>query len=156
MGTFKTTNLTGMFDELSGQLSKLHVFEMDEELEQVKSTYSTMLHYMVKGVEDPNSRKIYMDLKRRCHVMAHRSRRLSRLSTNNDDKYVKIYNSSKSFSLQNQASMLESQCKRLDELESSSDISESIKEHDFKESIDKRSVRDTALYESEILMSQGG
>ena len=139
MGTFKTTDLSGMFEELEIKLSKLKEYELNEELEQVRSTYSTMLHYMVQGVDDPNSRKIYTDLKRRCHVIANRADRLSRLGSNeHGDKYVNAFHKFQSASLQNTAIALENICKQVREVTHNPNKRESIQEHVFSNAITTR------------------
>lgn len=139
MGTFKTTDITGMLEELDSKLSKIGDYELKDELEQVHSTYSTMLHYMIKGVDDPNSGKIYSDLKRRCHIIAHRAERLSRISTTErGSKYEMTYHKYISSSLQGTATALETICHHVKDIIDNPNERDSIQEHNFIDAITNR------------------
>lgn len=105
---FTTNNLLEIFNKLSALIHKSGSYELNDELDEIRKTYSTMLHYMVKGVDDPNAVNIYSDLVKRCHVMAQRAIRLTRLQENGMEKYVATAKQSGTLPLfQNQCTTLE-------------------------------------------------
>ena len=105
---FTTNNLLEIFNKLSALIHKSGSYELNDELDEIRKTYSTMLHYMVKGVDDPNAVNIYSDLVKRCHVMAQRAIRLTRLQENGMEKYVATAKQSSTLPLfQNQCTTLE-------------------------------------------------
>ena len=116
MATFKSNNLSSKLDTLSALLSTVNSYDLFEEYVQIRSTYSSMLHYMIKGVDDPNSLEIYSNLHRRCHELLHRINRIQRLSSNRTDKYTTSFKSSTSYNLNNLIISLETYCLKIKQL----------------------------------------
>jgi len=136
MRNIKSRNLTSLLRDLQNRLSEIQSYELISELDDIRTTYSTMLHYMLKGVEDPNSSNIYNDLVRRCHILLDRSKRLQRISQNNTDKYVTTFKSLPSLNLQqiiNQLSVLSSS---INELKEHPNSRASIQEYSYSATIE--------------------
>lgn len=138
MTSFKSNNLSSKIELISTLLQKVPSYELSEEYEQIRSTYSSMLHYMIKGIDDPNSRQIYTSLHRRCHVLFYRINRIQRIQTNDSEKYTTTYKSTMTSSLQSLFANLKSYCEKIKEFKS--DFKSHIREvnYDFEELIQNR------------------
>lgn len=88
MKTFSTTNLIEIFQTLTPLVAQTNDYELSEELAQAKTTYTTMLHFLVKGTDDPNAPTIYNDLQTKAYAIHDRAQRLLRLQQNKSDKYT--------------------------------------------------------------------
>ena len=129
---FKTKNLQEIFNKLHLMLSKIDNYELDNNLLQIESTYTTMLQYMVKGVNDPNAGKIYLDLVRQCYQIGFRSLRMTHILQHPTDKYVQTFKSTYNGpSFQSILSSLESSSILLSNLKSHPNSRESIQTHNF-------------------------
>ena len=131
---FKTRNLQELFNKLQSMLSKTDNYELNDDLSQTMKTYSTMLQYMVKGVDDPNAGKIYLDLVRQCYQTGFRSVRLSHIQGRPSDKYSQTYRTAVNGpSFQSLYSSIEASRARLTALKSSPNKRDRIQTHDMLE-----------------------
>ena len=131
---FKTRNLQELFSKLQSMLSKTDNYELNDNLSQTMTTYSTMLQYMVKGVDDPNAGKIYLDLVRQCYQTGFRSARLSHIQNRPSDKYSQTYRIAVNGpSFQSLYSNIEASRTRLTALKSNPNKRERIQTHDMLE-----------------------
>ena len=131
---FKTRNLQELFNKLQSMLSKTDTYELNDDLSQTMSTYSTMLQYMVKGVDDPNAGKIYLDLVRQCYQTGFRSVRLSHIQSRPSDKYSQTYRTAVNGpSFQSLYSSIEASRIRLTSLKSNPNKRDRIQTHDMLE-----------------------
>ena len=132
---FKSRNLQEIFTKLEQLLSKQDSYELNDTLQQIRSTYTMMLSYMVKGVDDPNAGQIYMDLVRQCYKTGFRSIRMHHIQSLASDKYVQAYKSIVNGpSLQALLRNLELSCSRLASVKSAPNDRERIQTHDLVES----------------------
>ncbi len=124
---FTTNNLLEIFNKLSRIIEKSGSYELNDELNQIRNTYSTMLHYMVTGINDPKATTIYSDLVRQCHIIAQRAAREGRIQTDTMEKYVASFKLTKTYpEFQNQCTTLEGICRELKDLQESPDIREKV------------------------------
>lgn len=77
-----------IFDLLGSKLDKLKDWELAEELSDIRNTYTMMLRFMVKGVNDPESPRLINSLLRRSYVVADRAERLLRIRQHASDRYT--------------------------------------------------------------------
>ena len=128
---FKTTDLQDIFSKLRTQIASTGSYELENELMSLRETYSTMLHYMVKGVDDPDAGNIYRNLVRKSHVIGQRAQRLQRLKEHPGEKYSLMQKSlSSSLSLQSLHSSLAKCCATLHDLQSNPNPRKSIQDHE--------------------------
>ena len=92
---FKSHNMTDIFSRLDEELKQIDSYELREEFNQLRSTYSSMLGYKIQGIEDPRSMEIYHDLIRRCYNVYYRCIRLGRLSSGINDQYSLTFRKSR-------------------------------------------------------------
>ena len=129
---FKSRNLQEIFTKLEQMLSKLDSYDLHDNLSQIRSTYTMMLQYMVKGVDDPNAGQIYLDLVRQCYKTGFRSMRMSHIQHYPSDKYVQTYKSTfNGPSFQTLLSNLETSRTRLSAIKSNPNERESVQHHDL-------------------------
>ena len=93
---FKSHNLTDIFSRLDDELKKTDRYDLREEFEQIRSTYLSMIGYIIQGIDDPDSKDIYQDLIRRCYKVYYRLMRHNRLTTSLSDQYTQIHNQQRS------------------------------------------------------------
>lgn len=131
---FKTRDLQEIFSKLQTMLQEVDHYELRDNLQQMRSTYSMMLQYMVKGVDDPNSGKIYMDLVRQCYTNGFRAMRLLHIQQHTSDKYVQTLKTvGNGASLQSIFNNIESSRVQLSQLKSSPNPHEHIQKHSLTE-----------------------
>ncbi len=131
---FKSRNLQEIFTKLEPMLSKSENYELHDTLSQIRTTYSMMLQYMVKGVDDPNAGQIYLDLVRQCYKTGFRALRMNHIQQQPSDKYVQAYKTAfNGPSFQTILSNLETSRSLLNALKSSPSDRESIQRHDLLE-----------------------
>lgn len=87
MKKFKTSNLIEMFQTLKPIVAQTNDYELSEDLTQTEQTYTTMLHFLVKGTDDPNALSIYAQLHVKAYEIHDRAQRLLRLREMKSDKY---------------------------------------------------------------------
>lgn len=144
---FKSRNLQEIFTKLDQMLSKSDSYELHDTLSQLRSTYTTMLQYMVKGVDDPNAGKIYLDMLRQCYKTGFRALRMTHIQQQPSDKYVQFYKSSYSGpSFQTLLSNLETSRIGLDSVKSNPNERESIQNHDIQECSQQHQTNMTNLF----------
>ncbi len=81
-------SLAELLASLESPLQAAQSYELREELAQAKDTYSTLLHYLVEGIDDPGAPALYARLVRQAHVLRDRASRIARLNTQTSDKYT--------------------------------------------------------------------
>ncbi len=131
-------NIYTLITKLSERLPKVHSYELNEELEQIRTTYSSMLHYMIKGIDDPNGEKIYTDLLRRCYILFHRSDRLLRLNYSQSEYYTQTINELSLHNIPQILITLESQSLTVQSLLESPNPRENIQDYSYKLAITER------------------
>ncbi len=129
---FKTKNLLEIYEHISSLVTQTNNYELTSALVQIRQTYSTMLQYMVKGIDDPNSGKIYADMVRQCYVIGYRASRLTRLKDHMDEKYATTFRSIGVQSFSNTIKSLEESRSRLSETQSLINDIGSVNELDLK------------------------
>ena len=80
-----------MLDSLQSLVNDVQNYEFDNELSRMRSTYATMLRYMMEGVQDPNSRHLHDQLVQQAYVLSDRVMRLRRLREKSNEKYAITY-----------------------------------------------------------------
>ena len=83
-----TNNLVNLLGELKTKVDSLQHWEIQQELDDIRNTYSSMLRYMVMGVDDPASSQLLNSLIRRTYSVSDRIKRIERLKNHPGDKYV--------------------------------------------------------------------
>jgi Tfp pilus assembly protein PilF len=78
-----------IFNLLNSKLSDLQDWSLAEELSDIRNTYTMMLRFMVKGVNDPESPRLLNELLRRSYAVSDRADRLLRLKSQRSDKYMR-------------------------------------------------------------------
>lgn len=85
------TNLIELLHKVEPAVNQTGDYELQSQLIQLRETYSTMLRYMVQGMEDPNAPSIYADLVSQTFRLGERANRLLRMKRQTSDKYVQAY-----------------------------------------------------------------
>ncbi len=88
-------NLIELFHHVQPIVDHSGDYELQSQLAQLRDTYSTMLRYMVQGMDDPNASRIYADLISQTSRLGERANRLLRMKRQTSDKYVQAFNSLK-------------------------------------------------------------
>ncbi|MBO7558556.1 MAG: tetratricopeptide repeat protein [Bacteroidaceae bacterium] len=145
--TFRTNNLIEMFNSLQPLVEQSHSYELKEELQQAQQTYETMLRYMVRGVDDPNSSNIYSQLKQKAYSISDRANRLIRLEKMSSDRYSITQKLLKEESLDTILMALETQDSAIHRLEKETER-ESIKEHELVELRNSREATLRSMFEN--------
>lgn len=78
-----------IFNLLNSKLSDLQDWSLAEELNEIRNTYTMMLRFMVKGVNDPESPRLLNELLRRSYAVADRADRFLRFRRQHVDKYMR-------------------------------------------------------------------
>lgn len=78
-----------IFDLLNSKLQGVQDWSLAEELSDIRNTYTMMLRFMVKGVNDPESPRLLNELLRRSYAVADRADRLLRFKRQHSDKYMR-------------------------------------------------------------------
>ena len=136
-----------MFNSLQPLVEQSHSYELKEELQQAQQTYETMLRYMVRGVDDPNSSNIYSQLKQKAYSISDRANRLIRLEKMSSDRYSITQKLLKEESLDTILMALETQDSAIHRLEKETER-ESIKEHELAELRNSREATLRSMFEN--------
>ncbi len=131
-------SISKQFSKLSTRLSKHHAYELSSELAELELTYSSMLHYMLQGINDANQTSIYSDIRRRCKTLANRISRLDRLSSYPETKYTITANKTSLRNIQEILIILSDKCRQLRLLEQSPNGNPHIREQKYSECISQR------------------
>lgn len=144
--TFRTNNLIEMFNSLQPLVEQSNSYELKEELQQAQQTYETMLRYMVRGVDDPNSATIYSQLKQKAYSISDRANRLIRFEKMSSDRYSITQKQLKEESLDTILMALETQDNAIRREEK--EERESIREHELTELRSSREHTLTSMFEN--------
>lgn len=123
-----TDNLVGLLGNLKTRVDTLQDWELLQEMEDIRNTYSTMLRYMVMGVDDPASSQLLNSLVRRTYSVSDRLSRLERVKKHSGNKYVQTLQSVASLSLVDLFSIMEDYGRQLALLEEGAEQRESKRE----------------------------
>ena len=145
--TFRTNNLIEMFNSLQMLVEQSNSYELKEELQQAKQTYETMLRYMVRGVDDPNSATIYSQLKQKAYSISDRANRLIRFEKMSSDRYSITQKQLKEESLDTILMALETQDTAIRREEKETER-ENIREHELTELRNSREHTLTSMFEN--------
>ncbi len=85
---FRSSNLIDRFNTLQPLVEAAASYELQEKLQELRQTYASMLHYLVRGIEDTNALRLYDDLVQQCYAMADRAERLIRLQKQKGERYA--------------------------------------------------------------------
>ena len=122
-----------MLNALQPLVASTQNYELVNECEHLRATYSTMLRYMVQGVEDANATSIYAKLVQHAYSLADRANRMIRLQTKTNEKYTITWKyMRKDLSLDNILLSLETHCAALRQLREEPNKRESIQQHDLE------------------------
>ena len=94
-----TNNLVNLLGELKTKVDSLQHWEIQQELDDIRNTYSSMLRYMVMDVDDPASSQLLNSLIRRTYSVSDRIKRIERVKKHGGDKYVLALQQVSPFSL---------------------------------------------------------
>ena len=126
---FRSQHLSDMLDALQPLVSATQDYELENELARMRSTYTTMLHYMVQGVEDPNATQLYVQLRQQAYVISDRAHRLKRLREQAGEKYCITHKYLKhDYTLDTALLALDTHCRALRQAQQ--EPRESIRQHD--------------------------
>ncbi len=81
-------NFSEMFASLSTKVDKIQDWDLQQDMEDIRNTYTMMLRFMLNGVDDPNATELKGTLVRRMYSVADRVERLERLRQRTGDKYA--------------------------------------------------------------------
>lgn len=84
-------NLIELFRQTEHLVAASADYEMQNQLAQLRETYSAMLRFMVQGLDDPNASQIYANLVCQTYELGDRANRMQRLRQVGTDKYVQTY-----------------------------------------------------------------
>lgn len=132
MATFRIGNLYETFQRLDTLVQKAASYELAEETERARQTYSTMLRFMVNGMNDPNSQHIYNTLRQQAYTIADRANRLIRLNGQPEDKYSLTFKYlRKGNNLQNLLIFLDTICEGITRLKRENETRDNKPPHDL-------------------------
>lgn len=83
--------LVEAFTMLETKLSSLDNWSLQDELNEVRKTYQTMLSYYIQGVDDPEREKMRTRIIQQAYSINDRANILIRLKKNPNDKYCQTY-----------------------------------------------------------------
>jgi len=130
-------NLVDALMMLQTKVGGLGDWQLQQDMEQIQSTYSTMLSYLAKGVEDPKSQSIRTDLIQQAYSINDRANRAITLKKSPFHKYCQVYTQSRTESLDVPTTQvaLETVGSEIKRLLSDTDQRESIRQHDLETAI---------------------
>ena len=145
---FRSSSLTDMLDSLQSLVNDVQNYEFDNELSRMRSTYATMLRYMMEGVEDPNSRHLHDQLVQQAYVLSDRVMRLRRLREKSNEKYAITYKyMRKDLTLDAIFLSLETHCGVLRRLRAEPNERESIQQHEWEQHEDEHEKMLCTMFE---------
>ena len=127
-------NLIELFQKLQPLVDQTGDYDLQSQLMQLRETYSSMLRYMVQGMDDPNASRIYADLVCQAYTLADRAGRLLRMKRQTSDKYVQAYGLLRTeHSLESIKTALEGHCEAIRLLKQpQEDVRETVQRHDLE------------------------
>ena len=137
-----------MLDSLQSLVNDVQNYELDNELSRMRSTYSTMLRYMMEGVADPDSSHLHDQLIQQAYILADRALRLRRLREKTNEKYTITYKyMRKDLTLDAILLALETHCGALHQLRTEPNERDSIQQHEWEKHADEREKMLNAMFE---------
>ena len=130
-------NLVDALVMLQTKVSSLGDWQLQQDLEQVRDTYATMLSYLAKGIEDPKGQSIRTDLIQQAYAINDRANRKITLKKSPFNKYCQVYTQSRAEAIDVGTTLiaLETVTKEIKRLLSDTDQRESIRQHDLQVTI---------------------
>ena len=130
-------NLVDALVMLQTKVDSLGDWQLQQDLEQVRDTYSTMLSYLVQGIEDPKAQSIRIDLIQQAYAINDRANRIITLKKSPFHKYCQTYTLSRAESLDVMTTMvaLETVGGEIKRLQTDTDIRDSIRQHDLEAAV---------------------
>lgn len=130
-------NLVDALVMLQTKVGSLGDWQLQQDLEQVHNTYSTMLSYLAKGIEDPKAQSIRTDLIQQAYSINDRANRVITLRKTPFHKYCQAYTQSKAEALDVTTTQiaLETVGEEIKRLLTDTDQRESIRQHDLEAAI---------------------
>ena len=130
-------NLIDALVMLQTKVSSLGDWQLQQDLERVRDTYSTMLSYLAQGIEDPKAQSIRIDLIQQAYSVNDRANRAITLKKSPFNKYCQVYTQNKAEALDVPTTQvaLETVGEEIKRLLSDIDQRESIRQHDLKAAV---------------------
>ena len=130
-------NLVDALVMLQTKVGSLGDWQLQQDLERVRDTYSTMLSYLAKGIEDPKGQSIRIDLIQQAYSINDRANRAITLKKSPMNKYCQVYTQSRAESIDVATIQvaLETVGAEIKRLLSDTNQRESIRQHDLEAAI---------------------
>ena len=130
-------NLVDALVMLQTKVGSLGDWQLQQDLERVRDTYSTMLSYLAKGIEDPRGQSIRIDLIQQAYSINDRANRAITLKKSPMNKYCQVYTQSRAESIDVATIQvaLETVGAEIKRLLSDTNQRESIRQHDLEAAI---------------------
>ena len=130
-------NLVDALVMLQTKVSSLGDWQLQQDLEWVRDTYSTMLSYLAKGIEDPKAQSIRTDLIQQAYAINDRANRAITLKKSPFNKYCQAFTQSKAEALDIAATQiaLETVGEEIKHLLANTNQRERIREHDLEAAV---------------------
>ena len=132
-------NLVDALIMLKTKVDHLGEWQLQQDLEQVQSTYTTMLSYLTQGIEDPEAQSIRQKLIQQAYSINDRANLSITLKKQPFNKFCQTYTTSKAEALDVPKTQL-----ALETVETSiqnllsEDMRESIREHELEQAVKQR------------------
>jgi tetratricopeptide (TPR) repeat protein len=130
-------NLVDALVMLQTKVSSLGDWQLLQDLEWVRDTYSTMLSYLAKGIEDPKAQSIRTDLIQQAYAINDRANRAITLKKSPFNKYCQAFTQSKAEALDIATTQiaLETVGEEIKHLLANTNQRERIREHDLEAAV---------------------
>lgn len=128
-------NLLDAFRMLKTKIDSLGDWQLEQDLDAASHTYTTMLEYLYRGVDDPDGTKIREDIIRQTYALNDRANLAIRMRKSPNDKYCQTLRqcSSEQFSLTEIQVALETIATQQLKIEKDDTLRPSKAEHDIRE-----------------------
>lgn len=141
-------NLVDALIMLKTKVDHLGDWQLQQDLEQIQSTYTTMLSYLTQGIEDPEAQAIRLKLIQQAYSINDRANRSITLRKQPFNKYCQTYTMSKAESLDVPSTQvaLETIGTTIQHL-LTEDLRESIRHHQLEQAIKQRDEEMRKLFD---------
>ena len=132
-------NLVDALVMLKTKVDHLGEWQLQQDLEQIQTTYTTMLSYLTQGIEDPEAQTIRQKLIQQAYSINDRANLSITLKKQPYSKFCQTYTTCKAeaFDVQRTQLALETVGATIQDLQNE-DMRESIRQHDLEQAVKQR------------------
>jgi len=124
--TFRTNNLLDALQRVETLVKQAGNYQLSEQLEQAKQTYTAMLQFFLRGMNDPQADRLRSELLVKAYEIGDRANRLIRLQSEKKDHYAVVCSTLQRLSAQDFHEKLAQLGRDIDHYRHSEDERESI------------------------------